>query len=293
MPSYINTNVASLNAQRNLASSQSSLQTSLQRLSSGLRVNSAMDDAAGIAIGAKMTAQIRGLTVATRNANDGISLAQTAEGALATLGDMAQRMRELAVQATNATNGSAGAATPERAALNTEFQKLAVEMDRAAQAVDFNGTKLFGTLGATAAQSFGFQIGANQGDTVSVSITSWATIATGVLTSSTATGGAPTVAIGVSTGNSASTAIASLDTFISAVNTERANLGAAQSNLHATVSTLQVNIENLSAARGRVMDTDYASETANLTRAQILQQAGTAMLAQANQSPQSVLSLLK
>jgi len=267
MAAVINTNLASINAQRNLSTSQSSMQLALQRLSSGLRVNSAKDDAAGIAIASRMDAQVRGMTVAIRNANDGVSLAQTAEGAMSTVGDMLQRMRELAVQAANGTNS-----TGDLSNLNTEYQALNTEITRLAGSVTFNGIKVVGT-GATA---FSFQVGANSGETVSVTTTA-ITAPAGALTSQTA----------------AAAALTALDTAINTNNTNRASMGAVLSNLNYTISNLQTSVENQTAAKSRIMDTDFAAETANLTRAQILQQAGTAMLAQANQMPNTVLSLLK
>ena len=267
MPLTINTNIASLNAQRNLGASQTSLQTSLQRLSSGLRVNSAKDDAAGLAIGERMNAQIRGMTVAMRNANDGISLAQTAEGALATVTDALQRMRELAVQAANGSNGAG-----DRANLNAEYQALSAEITRIASSTKFNGLAI---IGADAGAQV-FQVGANVGDTLTVTTTAVTTVA-GDLTSAA----------------NANTAITALDTKLDAINTDRASYGAAQSRFGYAISNLQVGSENQSAARSRIMDTDFAAETANLTRNQILQQAGTAMLAQANALPNNVLTLLR
>jgi flagellin len=265
--STINTNVASLNAQRNLMTSQSSLSTSMQRLSSGLRVNSAKDDAAGLAIADRMNAQIKGTNVAIRNANDGISLAQTAEGALATVTDALQRMRELAVQAQNGTNG-----TSDRANLDTEYQQLSSEITRIAAQTKFNGSAVIG--GGAGAQVF--QVGANNGDTLTITTTAVTTV----------TGGLTTAA-------AASTAVAALDTALDTITTSRATYGAAMSRFDFAISNLRITGENQSAARGRIMDADFASETANLSRSQILQQAGTAMVAQANQLPQGVLSLLR
>lgn len=375
----INTNVASLNAQRNLSSSSMDLATSLQRLSSGLRINSAKDDAAGLAISERMTTQIRGMNVAMRNANDGVSLAQTAEGSLASVSDGLQRIRELAVQSANATNSAS-----DRAALDTEAQQLKDEIDRVATQTNFNGVKLLD--GSFANQTF--QVGANDGETITVSdIANAQTSALGTTTTAAVTGIAATaftaiaansitiqdagaVAINVggvdadtsateraagmrdainavadqtgvyATNDTATTitltsdhaitvagavlgtsgltnattatatttgfttldisnvaganvAIKSMDAALTAVNTARADLGAVQSRFESVVSNLAINSENISAARGRILDTDFAAETASLTRNQILQQAGTAMLAQANQLPQSVLSLLQ
>ncbi len=266
----INTNAVSLNAQRNLGMSQSSLATSMQRLSSGLRVNSAKDDAAGLAIAERMNAQVRGNTVAIRNANDAISLAQTAEGAIGKVGDMLQRMRELAVQSANATNS-----TDDRINLNEEFVQLQDEITRTVTNTRFNGKNV---LGADAGAQV-FQVGANATDQITVTTTN--------LISTVAVGGDI-----LSAGNS-TTAIGALDTALKDINTERATYGAVQNRFDAVAATLQVSVENEAAARGRIMDADFATETANLSRSQILQQAGTAMVAQANQLPQMVLSLIR
>ena len=375
MPMTINTNINSLNAQRNLGGSQMSLATSMQRLSSGLRVNSAKDDAAGLAIAERMNTQVRGLNVAARNANDGISLAQTAEGALGKVGDMLQRMRELAVQSANATNSIA-----DRAALDAEVQQLKAEIGRVATTTSFNGQKILdGTFTNKA-----FQVGANSGETITVAsvanvqtnalgvstrasvnsaaISGFATTAvtagditingtdigalgvaantadranqlvtainavsqtTGVtaiidttsnsiqlnsaaniviagaapapFTAATTTAAATTgiSSVDVLSSGSASQALATIDTALDSVNTSRGTLGALQSRFENAIGNIQVTAENLSAARGRIVDADFAAETANLSRAQILQQAGTAMVAQANQLPQQVLSLLR
>ena len=267
MPQAINTNLNSLNAQRNLAGSQMSLATSMQRLSSGLRVNSAKDDAAGLAIASRMDAQVRGTTVAMRNANDGISMAQTAEGALATVTDALQRMRELAVQAQNGTNS-----TTDRANIDTEYQALSQEITRVAAQTKFNGTAI---VGAGAGVQV-FQVGANNGDTLTI-------------TTSTVT----TVGGGLTTAAAASTAVAALDTAIDTITTERASYGAAMNRFGMAIANLAISGENQTAARGRIMDADFATETANLSRAQILQQAGNAMVAQANQLPNQVMALLR
>ena len=267
MSMTINTNVNSLNAQRNLSGSQMTLATSMQRLSSGLRVNSAKDDAAGLAIADRMNAQIKGTNVAIRNANDGISLAQTAEGALATVTDALQRMRELAVQAQNGSNG-----TSDRANMDTEYQALSGEITRIAAQTKFNGNAVIGS-GAGAQV---FQVGANNGDTLTITTTAVTTVAGGLTTSALA-----------------STAVAALDTALDTITSNRATYGAAISRFGFAISNLAITGENQSAARGRIMDADFASETANLSRSQILQQAGTAMVAQANQLPQQVLSLLR
>jgi len=396
----INTNVMSMNAQRNLMASQGSLATSMQRLSSGLRVNSAKDDAAGLAIAERMNAQVKGLSVAARNANDGVSLAQTAEGALGKVGDMLQRMRELAVQSANATNSE-----DDRKALQAEVSQLTDEIDRVAKQTSFNGKKVLdgSFVGAT------FQVGANAGDNITVGSLSdtradkLSTIAyqegtvsgidttasgfaagydteltgleievgsatfelgdiaaassgaerlgqvveainrkssdTGVSAylvkqddgtfnlevvsskldadgvpedvtfssgfTATNTGfAAPTMAdadedltgidsIDITTEKGAYLALKKIDDALDQVNGARATLGAVQSRFENAVANIQIGVENISASRGRIMDADFAKETASLSRAQILQQAGTAMVAQANQAPQGVLSLLR
>ena len=267
MPMTINTNISSMNAQRNLASSQGSLATSMQRLSSGLRVNSAKDDAAGLAIADRMNAQVRGMTVASRNANDGISMAQTAEGALSTVTDALQRMRELGIQAQNGTAG-----TSDRANMDTEYQQLSQEITRIAAQTKFNGTAIIG--GGAGVNVF--QVGANNGDTLAITTTTVTTV-----------GG------GLATAANASTAVAALDTAIDTITTQRANYGAAMNRFGMAISNLAISTENQSAARGRIMDADFAVETANLSRAQILQQAGNAMVAQANQLPNQVMTLLR
>lgn len=406
MAAVINTNIASLNTQRNLGMSQSSLNTSIQRLSSGLRVNTAKDDAAGLAISERMTSQIRGLNQAARNANDGISLAQTAEGALGKVGDMLQRVRELAVQSANATNSNS-----DRVALNDEATQLKSEIQRLAEQTSFNGTKLLD--GNFANQSF--QVGANQGETINVSaiansnisaLGSWTNVAeaavattspaSGTFTTATSsaigqaftltvagatvfsktttaavetvtaadldgglttnaaaitaagitytgtfaggdivfskadgtdfstaltsnfgtsagsfatagfvgtqTNGTAAVAaapqtgftsLDISTVVGANNAMLAMDAALNSVNSDRATLGALQSRFESVVSSIQIQSENLSSARSRIVDTDFAAETASLTRGQILQQAGTAMLAQANSLPNNVLSLLR
>ena len=267
MPMTINTNVVSLNAQRNLGTSQMSLATSMQRLSSGLRINSAKDDASGLAIADRMNAQVRGINVAIRNANDGISMAQTAEGALSTVTDALQRMRELAVQAQNGTNS-----TSDRANSDTEYQALSQEITRIAAQTKFNGSAI---IGASAGAQV-FQVGANNGDTLNITTTTVTTV-----------GGSLTTAA------NASTAVAALDTALDTITTTRASYGAAMNRFSLAISNLAISGENQSAARGRIMDADFASETANLSRAQILQQAGTAMVSQANQLPNQVMALLR
>jgi flagellin len=287
MPQTINTNLVSLNAQRNLSASQGSLATSMQRLSSGLRVNSAKDDAAGLAIAERMSTQVRGMNVAMRNANDAISLSQTAEGALGKVGDLFQRMRELAVQSANGTNDDS-----DRLSLNEEFVQLAQEATRTLGGTQFNGRNILATTGTNT-----FQIGANNNSTIdrlTVDNFNWAgtTDITNVLGTAVISGtDAPTVQItDVATAQSA---IEAIDTAIDSVNSERATFGAIQNRFENVVANLMVSVENQAAARSRIMDADYATETANLSRASILQQAGNAMVAQANQLPQQVLALLR
>lgn len=384
MAAIINTNIASLNAQRNLTTSQSSLQTSIQRLSSGLRVNSAKDDAAGLSIATRMDSQIRGQNVAIRNANDGISLSQTAEGALASVTDNLQRIRELAIQSSNATNGQT-----DRDALNFEVTQLKEEIERVANQTSFNGVKLLdgSFTGAN------YQVGANAAEIISVSsiadvnlavlggtvnVATTSAAASGISGFATAIAAGGVVINGVdigavsaagsateragqlvnainqvsgqtkvgasydsgtgqitlrsSSGNIALTgtvddatiagfsnttgtvtatattgisglnvasfsnsqlALTQIDAALTQVNTARASLGAVQNRFSSVISNLQTSVENVSAAKSRIVDADFAAETANLTRGQILQQAGTAMLAQANSLPNNVLSLLR
>ena len=281
MAATINTNVQSLNAQRNLSLSQSSLSTSMQRISSGMRINSAKDDAAGLAIAERMNTQVRGMNVAIRNANDGISLAQTADGALGKISDNLQRMRELAVQSANDTNG-----TSDRTALDNEYKQLAAENARVITSTQFNGQELLTGSGGTTG-TFNFQVGANTTADNQISIVT-TNIATSMGTNTQ--GAAATLGADATT---ARTAMDNIDTALTAVSTARSTFGASQNRFDAVVANLQVASENQSAARGRIMDADFAAETANLSRAQILQQAGTAMVAQANQLPQGVLALLR
>jgi len=287
VPLTINTNIISLNAQRNLSASQSSLASSMQRLSSGLRVNSAKDDAAGLAIAERMSAQVRGMGVAARNANDGISLAQTAEGALGKVSDSLQRMRELAVQSANATNSDS-----DKDSLDKEFGELAKEIQRVLGGTTFNGLNVLGSdAGAQV-----FQVGANttSNDTISITTTNMtadADITTVAGTDNTGSGRA--VIDSTANAGTIQGVIGDIDTALDTVNAERATLGASQSRFDAVISNLQISIENQSAARSRIVDTDFAAETAKLSRANILQQAGNAMVAQANQLPQQVLQLLR
>jgi flagellin len=278
MASIINTNINSLNTQRNLSASQGSLATSMQRLSSGMRINSGKDDASGLAIATKMDSQVRGMNVAIRNSNDAISFAQTADGGLSKVNDSLQRMRELAVQGANGTT--------DNASLAAEFSQLQSEITRVGNSTTFNGTN---TLGATAATGVTFQVGAGTTADDSVKVTGVDLTAAASATAKAA----DTTKIDVSTAAKATAAITQIDAAIVEVSGARATYGAVQNRFEAIVSNLQVSAENQSAAKSRIMDTDFAAETANLSRANILQQAGTAMLAQANSSPNGVLALLR
>lgn len=284
MALVVNTNIASLNAQRNLTSSGNQLAVTLQRLSSGLRVNSAKDDAAGLAVAQAFTAQIRGNSQAVRNANDGISLGQTAEGALGQIAGNVQRIREIAVQAANGTISNTN-----RSQLQKEVDQLTQEISRIVSTTQFNGTNLL-----SGASTLTFQVGADGTSTQQVSVTTTnlaVTGGTGLFTFSgslTATG-----TVDVTTQGNASAALASLDSDISQVSTIRSTFGAVQNRFEAVISSLQNYVENLESSRSRILDADFASETANLTRGQILQQAGTAVLSQANALPQTALSLLR
>ncbi|HEU4621263.1 MAG TPA: flagellin [Burkholderiaceae bacterium] len=278
MSQVINTNLPSLNAQRNINSTQAALNQAIQRLSSGLRVNSAKDDAAGLAIAERMNAQVRGMNVAIRNANDGISLSQTAEGALGKIGDMLQRMRELAVQSANSTNG-----TGDRSNLDQEFQQLADEIDRTLAGTKFNGQAILGTDAGTLT----FQIGAGTSSTDTLTVT------TARLDNSSVTTAVTGTASDITSSSNAFTAMNNIDLMLDLVNTERAKYGATQNRFDSVIANLQVAIENQTASRSRIMDADFAAETAALSRAQVLQQAGNAMLAQANAIPQNVLQLLR
>lgn len=276
MAAIINTNIASLNAQRNMNTSQSSLNTSLQRLSSGLRINSAKDDAAGLSIATRMDAQVRGSNVAIRNANDAISYAQTADGALGNVTDALQRMRELAVQSANATNNAG-----DRTNLNAEFAQLQSEITRITGTTKFNGNAVLTGTANT------FQVGADTTDTITVTGTDLTAAA-----AKTALAAAPGTN-DVTTAAKATSSVTAIDLALDEINTERATFGAVQNRFNSVVSNLQNKVENTSAAKSRITDADFAAETANLTRSQILQQAGTAMLAQANSLPNNVLSLLR
>jgi len=277
----INTNINSLDAQRNLSGSQLSLATSMQRLSSGLRINSAKDDAAGLAISERMNSQVKGMNVAIRNSNDGISLAQTADGALAQVGNSLQRMRELAVQSANSTNSSS-----DKDSLNKEFSQLQSEISRVLGGTSFNGKHMLGADATTLT----FQVGANTttNDTVSVTTVNMTTA-----TAVTNVTGTSASIDSTATSGAINTVIDNLDSAINSVNDTRATFGATQSRFDSIISNLQSGVENQSAARSRIVDADFASETANMSRANVLQQAGTAMIAQANQQPSQVLSLLR
>ncbi|MFJ2287467.1 flagellin domain-containing protein [Pseudomonas iridis] len=282
----VNTNTTSLNVQKNLNRASDALSTSMQRLSSGLKINSAKDDAAGLQISNRMSSQIRGNTQAIQNANDGISVAQTAEGALQATTDILQRMRELAVKARNGTNGSA-----DQTATNSEFAQMSDEITRISASTNLNGKNLLDGSAGTVT----LQVGANTGsanhidlvlsskfDAVSLSVGSGTLSLTG--TSGTAAGSAAA---------NADTAITAIDAAIAAIGAQRASLGASQNRLTSTISNLQNITENTTAAQGRVQDTDFAAETATLTKQQTLQQASTSVLAQANQLPSAVLKLLQ
>ena len=282
----VNTNTTSLNVQKNLNRASDALSTSMQRLSSGLKINSAKDDAAGLQISNRMSSQIRGNTQAIQNANDGISVAQTAEGALQATTDILQRMRELAVKARNGTNGTA-----DQTATNAEFAQMSDEITRISASTNLNGKNLLDGSAGTVT----LQVGANTGsanhidlvltgkfDATSLSVNSGALVLTG--TSGTGAGSAS-----VNIDN----AITAIDAAIASIGATRANLGASQNRLTSTISNLQNITENTTAAQGRVQDTDFAAETANLTKQQTLQQASTSVLAQANQLPSAVLKLLQ
>jgi flagellin len=287
VPQTINTNLNSINAQRNLSTSQSSLAVSMQRLSSGMRVNSAKDDAAGLAIAERMTTQVRGMNVAIRNANDGISMSQTAEGAMGKVADSLQRMRELSVQAANATNSAS-----DKDSLDKEFGELAKEIQRVVGGTAFNGKNV---LGADAG-SFQFQVGANTttNDTIDIITTDLTADPTVTVVAGTDNTGAGRAVIdNTADATTIQGVIDNIDVALNTVNSQRAVMGASQSRFDGVISNLQISVENQSAAKSRIMDTDFAAETANLSRANILQQAGNAMVAQANQLPQQVLTLLR
>ena len=273
----INSNTSALRAQNGSRMAAAGLATAMERLSSGKRINTAKDDAAGLAIADKMSSQIRGMNQAIRNSNDGISYAQTAEGALGEVGNMLQRIRELAVQSASGTYS-----TSDRTNLNSEVTELKAQITNILATTEFNGSRVFNSgSGATYTAQAGavsIQTGVNSGDTVSISFSSLSDLA---------------AATAVDTAANAGTAIGNVDTMLTNVNTTRAKLGAAQSRLESTVNNLANNVTNLSDARSRIQDADYATETQQLAKFQILSQASQAMLAQANQSQQGVLSLLR
>ncbi|MAL97123.1 flagellin domain-containing protein [Hydrocarboniclastica marina] len=276
MPQVINTNMASLNAQRNLNQTQRDSDTALQRLSSGLRINSAKDDAAGLAISTRFDTQIRGLTVAQRNASDGISMAQTAEGGLNETVNNLQRIRELAVQAANGSN------TPEdRALLQAEVSQRLDEITRIANETQFNGQSVLdGQLNS--GNDISFQVGANEGQTIEITFDS-----------NMRASGLGINTIDISTVSGSTSAFAAIDSALSSVNAFRSDLGAVQNRFESTIANLATNIENQSASRSRIMDADFAAESAELARTQVLQQAGLSVLSQANARPQQVLQLLQ
>ena len=277
--SVINTNVSALNAQAALAKNGRAMSTAMEQLSTGSRVNSAKDDAAGMAIGTSMTSQIRGLNQAVRNLNDGVNLLQTAEGALTETTNMLQRMRELAVQSASGTYS-----TTQRSYLAVEFNALGSQIDKIASETTWNGyTVLTGTTGGTTAGTFSFQSGQTSGQTIDVAIGGMG------LTGLSMTA----AAVGVSTAASASAALATIDSAIVTVNSQRATIGAAVNRMTYAADNMTNISANASASRSTILDTDYATASTNLSKAQIIQQASTAMLAQANQQPQTVLALLK
>ena len=303
MSMYINTNVSSLNAQRNMSTTSKSLDTSYTRLASGLRINSAKDDAAGLQISNRLTSQINGLDQGNRNANDGISLSQTAEGAMDEVTSMLQRMRTLAQQSSNGTNNSS-----DRSALQQEYSQLSKEIDRVAKDTTFGGKNV---LNGDSANTFAFQVGADAGQTIAIKLSSFSFGVAGIAGQTTTgaktatwnsatssytitSGGALTWSSinSISTADKAQTVLANIDSMIKTVDSKRAELGAVQNRLDSTVRNQSNISENVSAARSRIRDADFATETANMTKQNILQQAASSVLAQANQRPQSALSLL-
>ncbi|MDB5983740.1 MAG: flagellin [Pseudomonas sp.] len=279
----VNTNVASLAVQTNLNRASDALTTSMTRLSSGLKINSAKDDAAGLQIATRETSQIRGQTVAIKNANDGISMAQTAEGALQESTNILQRMRELAVQARNGTNGTA-----DTVATNQEFAQMSDELTRIASSTNLNGKNLLDGSAGTMTLQVGSNTGAANQITLALS-SSFAATTLGVGTATVVISGTTAALAGTNSDN----AISAIDAALATINTTRSALGASQNRLTSTISNLQNVNQNATAALGRIQDTDFAAETANLTKQQTLQQASTAVLAQANQLPNAVLKLLQ
>ncbi|WP_159339541.1 MULTISPECIES: flagellin [Leclercia] len=293
----INTNTLSLMTQSNLNKSQSSLGTAIERLSSGLRINSAKDDAAGQAIANRFTSNINGLNVAARNANDGISLAQTAEGALSEINNNLQRVRDLTVQAQNSSNSAS-----DIDSIQSEVNERMKEINRVATQTDFNGIKV---LNNTASKTFNFQVGSKDGEQIGITMndkTAWdkytATTTNGIasLDGNIAAGDRKVASNGydvLQNDGTTSTGLKTIDDAIKAVDTQRSSLGASQNRFESTITNLNNTVNNLSAARSRIQDSDYATEVSNMSRAQILQQAGSSVLAQANQVPQTMLSLLR
>ncbi|MDI3363013.1 flagellin N-terminal helical domain-containing protein [Lelliottia wanjuensis] len=275
----INTNLLSLTTQNNLNKSQSSLGTAIERLSSGLRINSSKDDAAGQAIANRMTSQVKGMTQAARNANDGISLVQTAEGNLNEINTNLQRIRELAVQAANDTNG-----TTDLDSINTEITQRLSEIDRIAGGANFNGKNL---LNGSVSTALKIQVGAgvSSNDTIAIDSTALINATSGTLSS--------TLSTSIAGNSTAQTVISAADAAIAKIDTARSNMGAIQNRFESTINNLNNSINNLSAAQSRIQDADYATEVSNMSRSQILQQAGTSVLSQANQVPQAMLSLLR
>lgn len=290
--SVINTNTLALNAQNNLRKSQGALGTAIERLSSGMRINSAKDDAAGQAIANRMTAQVRGMTQAARNANDGISLAQTAEGNLNEINNNLQRIRELAVQAANDSNKDG-----DRTSIGEEISQRLKEIDRISASASFNGTKLLNGGIASAADALNIQVGANTSaneDVITIGSESLINATSEELLGSSDYASASAKAEDLVSSHTAAQALVdAVDGALGKVDTARSNLGALQNRFESTIANLNNTINNVSAARSRIEDADYAVEVSNMTRAQILQQAGTSVLAQANQVPQTVLSLLR
>lgn len=287
MALVVNTNVSAFNAQNQLVKTNNMMQTAMERLTSGLRINNAKDDAAGLAIGNTMNAQLRGMSQAMRNANDGISLAQTAEGGLNETNSILQRMRELGVQAANDTNTSG-----DRQKIAEELSQLAGEVDRIANTTTFNGQKI---LASSNTSGFAIQVDASVATsgtgTIQVTVASAGTLSGLGVTASMSSMG--TASAQISSQSAAMAFVANIDTALGNVNTMRAQFGAVQNRLNSAISNLQNISENITTAKSRIMDADFAAEVANNSRAQILQQAGTAMLSQANSSQQSVLSLLR
>lgn len=286
MAMYVSTNVSSLNAQRNLSNTTKNLDTAYTRLASGLRINSAKDDAAGLQITNRLTSQINGLEQGNRNANDGISLAQTAEGAMDEITTMLQRIRTLAQQSSNGSNGTA-----DRSALQKEVDQLSDEISRIAKDTTFGGRPL---LDGSSTTRFDFQVGAYANQLIKFTLTTYgfgiSALATATSTTSIFANGAGGIAIGTATG--AQAVLGSIDKLITAVDSKRSELGAVQNRLDATVRNQENIAENVSAARSRIRDADFATETASMTKYNILQQAASTVLAQANQRPQAALTLL-